>query len=144
MIVSPEVRLTLCQHFNRNVTHFPNIEWTDDVETHFPEKNNHNTPYYKVNKVFPESLVTWVVDRASNFEQTLPFFQNDTGIEIIPTKSNRCSRCNRNFNENRSACIIVCACFSKKKTVKIQCCIRCALVQWLLQGCCETNHGSDS
>ncbi len=118
-----------------NTPNIPMVGWTEDVGNKIPKTNGHNTPYYKMEKVFKEETKEWILEQVEALEKTLET-RLVTPNMILP-QSGKCTKCNCLLRK-RGACIFLCAC----KTIRIQRCVRCSVIQWLLEGVMEKRSHS--
>jgi hypothetical protein len=138
-------RESLSKFLNCGIVTFESISWVDNVSLYFPEKNSHNTPYYGVNKIYGESFKSWLQKCEQILKENVKLFQNyQNNVEVTFVKSNKCAKCNRKFNNKTFGCFIYCACVVKKKQIKIQCCIRCVFLHWIIEGSVVDDNGKSS
>jgi hypothetical protein len=138
-------RESLSEFLNCGIKNFESISWVQDVSEHFPEKNNHNTPYYGVNKIYKETFKSWLKNSEQVLKENIKFFNNfENNFNVIVVKSKKCAKCNRKFKDGNYGCFIYCACIIQKKTIKIQCCIRCVFLNWIIKGSLTNDQGKSS
>ena len=115
----------------------PAINWCADVQNIYPEKNGHNTPYYKP-VVLNGDVCTWLDATVERLERSMPDVDTRTTTLRYPEKK-RCVKCNRAFFSNkgeplRPACVVECGCTNEDGPISVQMCTRCKVLQWLFIG----------
>lgn len=110
------------------------MAWSEGASEEFPERNAHNTPYYKCKKVFDADSYAWIEETTQKLDASMPVLISDR--EVIYPKTRQCNKCRRAFvgvkgDIKMPVCVVECGC--TKAPITSFLCTRCRLVQWLLQ-----------
>ncbi len=122
----------------------PKLAFRGCAKGMFPERNGHNTFYYRFAGLVEPHIVQWIDDLVKKLiDKNL--LSNIYDVEM--PKTNKCGKCNCKFSRKngvilRHPVVLQCGCHDWRLVTS---CLRCRLVQWLLEGSFQTKlYGLDT
>lgn len=122
-------------------------DWWQSAEVleNFPTSNGHNKFFYGYKALFHPRIQALIESRTLLMEHTLPVFDRTTmlpaGMELKYTETRKCVNCNKAFfgKDGRLRWgAIVLPCSNSGKTLRVDRCVQCKVIQWMVEGAMRT------